>query len=119
MLFTGYISDDLLRQYFVYADAFIFPSLYEGFGLPPLEAMACGCPVAVSSIAAMPEICKDFATYFDPYDEKEMAEKLLYTIANKKNEFLEKCKIHAMGFDWDSCCKAIERIIEKMLKDGN
>ncbi len=55
---------------------FIFPSLYEGFGLPPLEAMACGCPVLASNQASIPEICSNGAEYFNPYDESDLLFKI-------------------------------------------
>src|SRR5581483_218196 len=57
--------------------ALVFPSLYEGFGQPPLEAMACGCPVAVSLAGALPEVCGDAARYFDPLSVEDMAEAIL------------------------------------------
>ncbi len=64
----GYISDEELKSLYTNATAFIFPSLYEGFGLPPIEAMACGCPVICSNRASLPEVCGDAAIYFDPTD---------------------------------------------------
>ena len=61
------VSTDELVELYRSAAALVFPSLYEGFGLPPLEAMACGCPVAVSRVASLPEVCGDAAVYFDPH----------------------------------------------------
>jgi glycosyltransferase involved in cell wall biosynthesis len=71
--FTGKIDAAMLRAYYQHATAFVFPSLYEGFGLPPLEAMAAGCPVACSRAASLPEVCGDAAYYFDPNDIAGMA----------------------------------------------
>jgi glycosyltransferase involved in cell wall biosynthesis len=68
VLFLNYISADELPALYAGAKAFVFPSLYEGFGLPPLEAMACGCPVVVSNVASLPEVCGDAAYCVDPYD---------------------------------------------------
>jgi glycosyltransferase involved in cell wall biosynthesis len=62
----GRVSDERLVDLYRSASALVFPSLYEGFGLPPLEAMACGCPVAVSRVASLPEVCGEAAVYFDP-----------------------------------------------------
>lgn len=63
---TGPINDRQLKALYMNAVAFVFPSVYEGFGLPPLEAMSCGCPVVASNAASIPEVCADAALYFDP-----------------------------------------------------
>lgn len=78
--FTGYVDDETLKQYFIRAEALVFPSLYEGFGLPPLEAMACGCPVIVSNIASIPEVCGDAALYCNPYQVEEIVEKIMIMV---------------------------------------
>lgn len=69
----GYVSDQALRALYENAAAFVYPSLYEGFGIPPLEAMALGCPVLASRAAAIPETCGDAALYFSPDDPGELA----------------------------------------------
>jgi glycosyltransferase involved in cell wall biosynthesis len=69
----GRISDAELLELYRSAAALVFPSLYEGFGWPPLEAMACGCPVAVSRVASLPEVCGDAAVYFDPASVDDIA----------------------------------------------
>ena len=69
----GYVTDGELRALYENAAAFIFPSFYEGFGLPPIEAMAMGCPVIASNAAAIPEVCGDAPLYFDPRDEAALA----------------------------------------------
>ncbi len=79
IFFTGYISDELLMQYVAYSDALIFPSVYEGFGLPPLEALAAGKRIIVSNVASMPEVCDGYADYFDPYSIEDIANKFEYT----------------------------------------
>ncbi|MCJ7507157.1 MAG: glycosyltransferase family 4 protein, partial [candidate division Zixibacteria bacterium] len=70
----GYVEDDDLSALFCGATAFVFPSLKEGFGLPALEAMACGCPVISSNLSAMPEVVGDAGILIDPYDEKALGE---------------------------------------------
>ncbi len=67
---VGYVSDAELTSLYKHAACFVFPSLYEGFGIPPLEAMAHGCPVVASTAASIPEVCGDAAIYFDPKDAK-------------------------------------------------
>lgn len=74
--FTGWIADEELVALYQHAQLFIFPSLYEGFGFPPLEAMAAGCPVISSNAACMPEVCGDAVHYFDPHDTGSIAKSL-------------------------------------------
>jgi glycosyltransferase involved in cell wall biosynthesis len=69
----GHVSDDELERLYRRAGVLAFPSLYEGFGLPPLEAMARGCPVAVARAGALPEVCGEAAEYFDPNDPADIA----------------------------------------------
>ena len=76
VLFTGFVANEDLPIIYNLADLFVFPSLYEGFGLPPLEAMACGCLTLTSNRASMPEICGDATTYFDPENQGELSEKI-------------------------------------------
>ena len=66
--FLGFLPDDTLKVLYRLASVFVFPSLYEGFGLPPLEAMACGTPVVTSNVSSLPEITGDAAQLVDPYD---------------------------------------------------
>jgi len=75
--FLGEVPYQELPQFYNLAGAFVFPSYYEGFGLPPLEAMACGCPVAAARAASIPEVCGDAALYFDPFSVSEMAAALV------------------------------------------
>lgn len=75
--FLGHVDDDTLVQSVCHADALVLPSLYEGFGLPALEAMAAGVPVVASSAAALPEVCGDVASYFDPRSVESIAQALI------------------------------------------
>ena len=72
----GYVSDGELRTLYENASAFVYPSFYEGFGIPPLEAMTCGCPVVVARSSALPESCGDAALYCDPSNPEDIAEKV-------------------------------------------
>lgn len=73
---VGYVDDPQLKSLYQHAAFFVFPSLYEGFGLPPLEAMACGCPVLASDAASMPEVLGDAALYCDPRSVDDIATKM-------------------------------------------
>src|SRR6267143_612391 len=103
IMFTGFVEDTRLRQYLKHADAFVFPSLYEGFGLPPLEAMASGCPVIASRVASLPEVCGDAALYCDPYDTGDISRKMLYLLSSQdlRMELREKGVLHAHRFSWE------------------
>ena len=82
--FLGYVSDDELKKYYSNALLFIYPSIYEGFGLPPLEAMASGCPVVLSDIEVFHEVFGKAATYFNPYDIDDIAQKINDVLKSKE-----------------------------------
>jgi glycosyltransferase involved in cell wall biosynthesis len=90
------------------AISLVFPSFYEGFGYPPLEAMSLGCPVIVSNAASLPEICLDAAYYINPYDYRAISEAMRKMIEDKeiKNRLIEKGKIRVKSF-------TIEKFIQK------
>ena len=91
----GYVTDEELKSLYRHAMAIIYPSLYEGFGLPPLEAMACGCPVIVSDIPPHHEVCGDAAIYCDPLSPDDIAEK----IALVMNDPELRRQMQASGFE--------------------
>lgn len=76
LLHVGYVSDAELKALYQHASCFIFPSFYEGFGIPPLEAMACGCPVIASTAQAVREVCGEAAIYFDPSSPRQLARRI-------------------------------------------
>lgn len=100
---TGYVSDAELLELYGSATAFVFPSLFEGFGMPPLEAMACGCPVIASNAASIPEVCGDAAIYFNPRDAKEMAQRISEVMANPglRADLSKSGYLNAARFGWD------------------
>jgi len=116
--FTGYVSDAELKSWVCNAKALVFPSIYEGFGLPPLEAMACGTPVITSDAASLPEVCKDAAIYFDPYNIEDIAEKLRSTLNNEELLTLlsTKGKKQATKFTWEDSVNKHVEVIERLLK---
>jgi len=117
VIFTGYVNQNELQQYFINATALIFPSLYEGFGLPAIEAMACRCPVVASNAASLPEVCGDAAIYFNPYSIEEMAEKLLHITKDValRNRLIEKGLERAKHFLWQKSADATLEAIYKVL----
>ena len=102
---TGLVAHEELLSLVGHAQVLVMPSLYEGFGLPPLEAMAAGVPVAVSNAASLPEICGDAALYFDPLSVDDIAEKLLTMLsdagltARLRQDGMERSKL----FRWENC----------------
>jgi glycosyltransferase involved in cell wall biosynthesis len=115
--FTGYIEEAELWKYYHNADIFVFPSLYEGFGLPPLEAMSAGCPVISSNASSMPEICGNAAIFFDPLSHGELAEKILLLSRNTtlKEELTRKGFERAKGFSWENTAEKVTDIIKTYL----
>jgi glycosyltransferase involved in cell wall biosynthesis len=89
------------------AACFVFPSLYEGFGLPVLEAFACGCPVIVSDNSSLPEVAGDAALYFATGDSGELAEKILTLIENGdlRRRLIEEGKVRLRSFSWEKCAR--------------
>ncbi len=107
---VGLVSEDDLRALYQYALAYVFPSFYEGFGLPPLEAMQCGTPVAASNKSAIPEVCgKDNALYFDPSDINDMKEKMhiIATDASVRQRLVDHGFERVKEFDWGKMAEAV------------
>jgi glycosyltransferase involved in cell wall biosynthesis len=95
------------------AACLVFPSLYEGFGLPPLEAMASGCPVAASNVAAIPEVCDGAAVLFDPLDPDSIAEAILET-DTRSQELRELGLARAAGFTWEETARRHEDVYRSL-----
>ncbi|MFA7049565.1 MAG: glycosyltransferase family 1 protein [Patescibacteria group bacterium] len=105
IIFTGYVPDDKLEIIYQRAMIYIFPSLYEGFGLPPLEALFNSCPVLSSREASMPEIIQNGALYFDPYDYEDFYNKLNLLVDNEKlrQNIIEQGKEVLKRYNWWEC----------------
>jgi glycosyltransferase involved in cell wall biosynthesis len=92
----GSVGDDVLPALYSAAAGFVYPSIYEGFGLPPLEAMACGCPVAVSNIPAHREVCGEAAMYFDPFSPEDVSSKLQWLL---RPDSADRASVRERGLD--------------------
>ena len=117
VIFTDYVSEDDLIRLYNGAKCFVYPSYYEGFGIPPLEAMACQTPVAVSNATSLPEVCGDAAVYFDPYDVNDMAKTIESILADEeKSEVLvERGKKRVDAFSWRKTSILIESTYKQLL----
>lgn len=104
---TGYITDGELRALYENAACFVFPSFYEGFGLPLLEAMALGCPAVASNAASLPALGGEAAIYFDPNSPREMAQVMASVLTDPavRNNLSEKGKNQAAKFQWQQTAK--------------
>ena len=114
MLTLGYVNDRELKALYENALGFIFPSLYEGFGLPVLEAMRAGCPVISSHAASLPEVAGDAALYFDPGDVEDMARVIERFLSDPalQEDMRHKGFLQAKYFKWSTTAR---RILESML----
>jgi glycosyltransferase involved in cell wall biosynthesis len=103
VVFTGFVEEDMLPYLYNGAEVFVYPSFYEGFGLPPLEAMSCGTPVITSNVSSIPEVVKDAGILIDPYDTSNLITALgnLINNENLKNELSSKGLAKAAEFSWD------------------
>lgn len=120
VFFTDYVSDKQLEFLYSNAFAFVMPSLYEGFGIPILEAMSFACPVISSYTASLPEVGGDACLYFNPLDEKDLLEKMEILLVDKKlrNELIKKGKERIKEFSWKKCAqKTLNLLIKTVNKN--
>jgi glycosyltransferase involved in cell wall biosynthesis len=117
IIFTDYIPDSQLKWAMEHAQAYIWASLSEGFGLPPLEAMMYGAPVVSSNATCMPEVLGDAAHYFDPTDVKDMALKIDEVLSNPvlRKKLVEKGKIQVKKYSWKRMAEQTLEIYNKVL----
>ncbi len=112
--FLGRVSDEELIHLYQGAEAFVFPSLYEGFGLPVVEAMCVECPVIASDIPVLREVCGKAAIYFNPYDTDDMREKICSYMAGRqrlKPMMVENGKENASRFSWQSSAMKLVKLL--------
>ncbi len=119
VIYLGYISDLELAKVYNLASLFVFPSFYEGFGFPPLEAMACGTPVITSNVSSLPEVGGDAVIYCNPYDIEDIKEKIEMVLNNKElqRKMIEKGLKRVKQFTWEKAAKKHLEVFNKVLKN--
>jgi len=115
--FAGYVRDQDMPAVYTLAEVLVFPSLYEGFGLPPLEAMACGTPVVTSNATSIPEIVGDAAVLVDPESPAEIAGALEMVLSSSdmRSDLIEKGTARVANFSWRRCAEETRNLYERVL----
>ena len=113
-LYLGEVNRRTVQQYVVHAEALVTASLYEGFGLPPLEAMAAGCPCVVSRAGSLPEVCGDAALYCDPRDEASVAEMMRRVVTDDalRAELVARGQARVREFSWDRAAAETAAVLD-------
>jgi glycosyltransferase involved in cell wall biosynthesis len=110
-------DDSILANLYTYASAFIYPSLYEGFGIPPLEAMSFNCPVVCSDTSSIPEVVATAGEYFNPYEIESISiaiEKVLFS-SDRSNELRAEGKERLKSFSWDKCARETAYVYQSLI----
>ncbi len=117
---TGFVSEEELIALHSGAEVFVFPSLYEGFGLPPLEAMQFGVPVVTSNKASLPQVCADAAEYCDPEKAEDIARAIIHVLdsAERRQELIEKGTENLKRFSWKTMTSGILDILKTMCNNN-
>jgi glycosyltransferase involved in cell wall biosynthesis len=117
VVFTGYVSPEDLHSLYKGAHLFVFPSFYEGFGLPPIEAMAAGIPVVASRAASIPEICGEAVIYVDPHNSEDIARGMLTACQDNelRNALVLKGLDRARAFPWKSSADKHIELFERVM----
>jgi len=120
VIFAGYVPGDMLPWWYNAAMALVYPSLYEGFGFPVIEAQACGTPVLTSNVSALPEAAGDAAVMVDPYDVEVLAAGLhrLLTDLSLRQALRERGLAHAQKFSWSRTAQETARIYRRALVES-
>ncbi len=117
VIFAGYVPPEQLPNWYRAADAFIYPSLYEGFGLPPLEAMACGTPVITSNVSSLPEVVGDAALQVNPHDTEMLADALTRVVTDRAlaADLRARGLAQAEKFSWQRAGQATAQLYRELL----
>ena len=111
----GRLTDEELVEAYQGAAAFVFPSLYEGFGIPPLEAQACGCPVIAARAASIPEVLGDSALYFDPLKVSDIAQSMQRILQDEalRRDLRHRGKANVARYCWNTSARQVSRLIDQ------
>jgi glycosyltransferase involved in cell wall biosynthesis len=117
VVFTGELTHEQLRLYYRHADLLAFPSLYEGFGFPPLEAMAMGVPVAAARAASIPEVCGDAVAYFDPCSVEDMSGVIERTLSDEdlRERLRQSGRRQVARYSWDATTARVAAVLRSTL----
>jgi len=117
IIYLGFITDEELAKVYNLATIFVFPSFYEGFGLPIIEAFACGTPVVSSNATSLPEVGADAVVYCDPHDSEDIAEKIIQLITSKDLQSTLRLKglERAKEFSWEKSAKEHQNLFRSLL----
>lgn len=116
----GYVSDDELAALYQQAWAFVFPSIYEGFGIPPLEAMQWGCPVVAARAASIPEVCGDAALYFDPRSAADLVQQLQRLVSDDplRQQLGAAGRVRASQFSWQQAARQVVAVCQRAMQES-
>ena len=115
VIITGYVEEEIIRKLIASAYALVYPSLFEGFGVPILEAMKCNVPVLTSEKTSMQEIGENAALYFDASDHQDIADKLMliYKDENLRKDLMEKGKTIAIKYSWEKTAGLLWECVQR------
>jgi glycosyltransferase involved in cell wall biosynthesis len=119
--FLDFITGDELARLYRNAVVFVYPSLYEGFGIPILEAFSSGCPVIASNVTSIPEVGGDAALYFDPRSEDQIANSLQLVLSDSvlRETLKEKGRVRAKQFSWSETARKTLAVYKACQNESN